>query len=299
MSEPRVLKLGLPKGSLEEATIELFRKAGWKIKTTSRSYFPTIDDDEIRCTLARPQEMPRYIAGGTLDAGVTGKDWIEENGVSLHVVDDFVYSKATLRPTRWVLAVPAESPVQRIEDLAGKRVASEMTRFTERFFRERGIDVEVEFSWGATEAKAADGLVDAIVEVTETGSTIRAHGLRIIADLLESNPRLVASHEAWADPWRRQKIEQVARLLRGAMSAEGLVGIKMNVRRDRLDEVIGLIPSITAPTVSNLYPTAALKGEEWLSVESVIEEKTVRDLIPRLLRAGAVGIVEYPLNKVI
>jgi ATP phosphoribosyltransferase len=243
--------------------------------------------------------MPRYIAGGTLDAGVTGKDWIEENGVDLHVVADFIYSKASLRPTRWVLAVAAASPIQKLEDLAGKRIASEMTNFTRRYFESRGIEVEVEFSWGVTEAKAADGLVDAIVEVTETGTTIKAHGLRIIADLLESNPQLVASHEAWADPWKREKIEQIHLLLRGGMAAESRVGIKMNVRKDRLEQVIAMIPSITAPTVSNLWPTPTLHGEEWFSIESVIEEATVRDLIPGLIKAGAVGIVEYPLNKVL
>ena len=293
------LKLGVPKGSLEQPTIELFRKAGWKITGAERSYFPTIDDAEIRCALVRPQEMPRYIAGGTLDAGVTGKDWTIENGVDLHVVDDFIYSKASLRPTRWVLAVPTDSSIRAVEDLAGKRVASEMTNFTRRYFESRGIAVEVEFSWGATEAKAADGLVDAIVEVTETGSTIRAHGLRIVADLLESNPQLVASHAAWADPWKREKIEQIALLLRGGMAAESRVGIKMNVPKADLDRVIAMIPSITAPTVSNLYPTANLHGQEWFSIESVIEEATVRDLIPRLIKAGAVGIVEYPLNKVL
>ena len=299
MNDERVLRLDLPKNSLEQATIELFRKAGWKISTSERSYFPSIDDPDIRCALVRPQEMPRYIAGGTLDAGVTGKDWIVENAVDLHVVDDFMYSKASLRPTKWVLAVPADSPVRRAEDLAGKRIASEMVHFTERYFRERNIDVEVEFSWGVTEAKAADGLVDAIVEVTETGSTIRAHGLRIVAELLESNPQLVASHEAWSDPWKREKIEQISLLLRGGMSAETLVGIKLNVRKKDVEPVVAMIPSITAPTVSNLYPTANLHGEQWFSVESVITEATVRDLIPKLIRAGAVGIVEYPLNKVI
>jgi ATP phosphoribosyltransferase len=299
MKAERMLRLGLPKGSLEQPTIELFRKAGWKITNADRSYFPQIDDPEIRCALVRPQEMPRYIAGGTLDAGVTGKDWIVENDVELHVVDDFVYSKTSLRPTRWVLAVPADSPVRRLEDLAGKRIASEMTRFTERFFRERGIPVEVEFSWGATEAKAADGLVDAVVEVTETGTTLRAHGLRIVAELLESNPQLVANPAAWADPWKREKIEQISLLLRGGMAAESRVGIKLNVRRQDLEAVISMIPSITAPTVANLYPTASLHGEEWFSVESVVDEATVRDLIPKLIRAGAVGIVEYPLNKVI
>jgi len=295
----RVLKLGLPKGSLEQATIELFRKAGWKISGSDRSYFPSIDDPEIRGALMRPQEMPRYIADGTLDAGVTGKDWIVENGVELTIVADFVYSKVSRRPTRWVLAVPTDSPIHRLEDLKGKRIASEMTNFTRRYFAERGIEVHVEFSWGATEAKAADGLVDAIVEVTETGSTIRAHGLRIIADLLESNPQLVANPAALADPWKREKIHQIERLVVGAMAAETQVGIKMNVRQDHLEQVIALIPSLTAPTVANLHPTPNLHGEHWLSVESVISEATVRELAPKLLAAGAVGIIEYPLNKVL
>jgi ATP phosphoribosyltransferase len=295
----RVLKLGLPKGSLEQATIELFRRAGWKISGGERSYFPSIDDPEIRCALMRPQEMPRYIADGTLDAGVTGKDWIVENGVDLEVVADFVYSKVSRRPTRWVLAVPADSPIRTLEDLAGKRIASEMTNFSRRYFDDRGIPVHVEFSWGATEAKAAEGLVDAIVEVTETGSTIRAHGLRIIADLLESNPQLVANSAAMADPWKREKIAQIERLVVGAMAAESQVGIKMNVRKNDLERVIALIPSLTAPTVANLHPTPNLHGEHWLSVESVISEAIVRELVPKLLAAGACGIIEYPLNKVL
>jgi ATP phosphoribosyltransferase len=288
----RVLKLGLPKGSLEQATIELFRKAGWKISGSDRSYFPSIDDPEIRGALMRPQEMPRYIADGTLDAGVTGKDWIVENGVELTIVADFVYSKVSRRPTRWVLAVPADSSIHRLEDLKGKRIASEMTNFTRRYFAERGIEVHVEFSWGATEAKAADGLVDAIVEVTETGSTIRAHGLRIVCELFESVPQLIANRDAWNTPWKREKIEQIGLLLPGALRAEAQVGLKMNVPPARLQEVIALLPAITAPTVSPLY------GTDWFAVESVIAEATVRDLIPRLLRAGAVGIIEYPLNKI-
>jgi len=299
VSTERVLKLGLPKGSLEQATIELFRKAGWRISGGERSYFPSIDDPEIRCALMRPQEMPRYIADGTLDAGVTGKDWIVENGVDLEVVADFVYSKVSRRPTRWVLAVPADSPIHKLEDLAGKRIASEMTNFSRRYFEERGIAVQVEFSWGATEAKAAEGLVDAIIEVTETGSTIRAHGLRIVADLLESNPQLVANSSAMADPWKREKIAQIERLVVGAMAAESQVGIKMNVRKDDLERVIALIPSLTAPTVANLHPTPNLHGEHWLSVESVISEAMVRELVPKLLGTGAVGIIEYPLNKVL
>lgn len=293
------LKLGLPKGSLEAATLELFRKSGWKITTSSRSYFPTIDDGTLRCSLVRAQEMSRYVESGSLDAGITGKDWTQENGSDVHVVTELVYSKASFRPVRWVLAVPHDSPVKKIEDLQGRRVATEMVNFTRRYFAERKIPVEVEFSWGATEAKAAEGLVDAIVEVTETGSTIRAHGLRIVADLLESNPQLIANKEAWRDPWKKKKIEQIRMLLRGALSAENKVGIKMNVAEADLDNVVQLIPSITAPTIATLYPTAALKGVKWFSIESVIAEDVVRDLIPKLIQNGAVGIIEYPLNKII
>jgi ATP phosphoribosyltransferase len=293
------LKLGIPKGSLELATIELFKKSGWKITTSSRSYFPSVDDETLRCSLARPQEMSRYVEMGTLDAGITGKDWTQENESDVQVVAEMVYSKVSFRPTRWVLAVPHDSPITKIEDLNGKRIATEMVKFTKRYFAERKIPVEVEFSWGATEAKAAEGLVDAIVEVTETGATIRAHGLRIIADLLESCPLLIANKQAWQDPWKRAKIDQIRLLLQGALSAENKVGIKLNVPEADLDQVIQLIPSITAPTIATLYQSAALKGVKWYSVESVITENIVRDLIPQLIRAGAVGIIEYPLNKII
>ena len=293
------LKLGLPKGSLEVATIELFKRSGWKISTSSRSYFPSVDDETLRCSLARPQEMSRYVEMGTLDAGITGKDWIQENESDVLVVTEMVYSKVSFRPTRWVLAVPHDSPVTKIEDLKGKRIATEMVKFTKRYFAERNIPVEVEFSWGATEAKAAEGLVDAIVEVTETGTTIRTHGLKIIADLLESCPQLIANKEAWKDSWKRAKIEQIKLLLQGALSAESKVGIKLNVAEGDLDQVVQLIPSITAPTIANLYQSAALKGVKWYSVESVIAESVVRDLIPQLIEAGAVGIIEYPLNKII
>ena len=293
------LKLGLPKGSLEEATLNLFRKSGWKITGSSRSYFPTIDDDTLHCSLARPQEMSRYVESGTLDAGITGKDWTFENQSDIVVVAEMVYSKASFRPTRWVLAVPQDSPIKTIEDVKGKRVATEMVNFTKRYFQERNIDVEVEFSWGATEAKAAQGLVDAIVEVTETGTTIRAHGLKIIAEMMESCPQLIANKQAWQDPWKRQKIEQIKMLLQGALSAEAKVGIKLNVTEADLEKVIGLIPSITAPTVATLYPSPRLKGVKWFSVESVIDEQQVRDLIPQLIQNGAVGIIEYPLNKII
>ena len=293
------LKLGLPKGSLEVATVALFKKSGWKITTSSRSYFPSIDDDTLRVSLARPQEMSRYVESGTLDAGITGKDWTQENESDVHVVAEMIYSKATFKPTRWVLAVPHDSPITKVEQLKGKRVATEMVKFTKRYFAERNIPVHVEFSWGATEAKAAEGLVDAIVEVTETGATIRAHGLKIIAELLESCPQLIANKTAWKDPWKKAKIEQIQLLLQGALSAEDKVGIKLNVPETDLDKVVQLIPSITAPTIATLYQSAALKGVKWYSVESVIAESVVRDLIPKLIQNGAVGIIEYPLNKII
>ena len=287
------LTFGIPKGSLEKATIELFRRSGWKIEGGSRSYFPDVDDKEMRCILARPQEMSRYVQGGSLDAGITGKDWTLENDSDIHVVADFVYSKASMRPTRWVVVVNGDSPITDLSQLAGKRIATEMVGLTKRHFSERGIDVTVEFSWGATEAKVAQGLVDAIVEVTETGSTIRAHGLKIIHEICESNPQLIASHEAWNDPWKRAKIEQISLLLNGAMQAEAKVGLKMNVPKDVLDDIVKMLPSITSPTVSHLY------GSDWFAVESVISEHVVRDLIPELRKAGAEGIIEYPLNKII
>lgn len=293
------LKLGIPKGSLENQTIELFAKAGWRITTSERSYFPSIDDPDIRCSFMRPQEMSTYIEAGVLDAGVTGQDWIIENGSQVHTICDLVYSKVSLQGTRWVLVVREDSPVQRPEDLQGKRVATELVNVTRSFFAGRGIDVDVEFSWGATEAKVAEGLVDAIVDVTETGSTLRANKLRIVAELQRSNPQLVANEAAWADPARREKLEQIALLLTGALAARGKVGIKLNVPENRLDAVIELLPSLTAPTVSNLFPTARLHGEKWFSVESVIAEATVRDLIPRLIQTGATGIIEYPLNKIV
>jgi len=293
------LKLGLPKGSLEAATIELFRKSGWTITGMNRSYFPSVDDNSLRCSVVRAQEMSRYVESGTLDAGITGRDWIQENDSHVQFVTELVYAKASLRPTRWVLAVPHDSPVNKIEDLKGKKVATEMVNFTRRLFAEHNTPVEVEFSWGATEAKAAEGLVDAIVEVTETGSTIRAHGLRIVADLLESAPQLIANKKAWDDPWKRSKIEQLSTLLQGALSAQHKVGIKMNVAEANVEKIIDLIPSLTAPTVAPLYPTKALGGQKWFSVESVIAEDIARELIPDLITNGAVGIIEYPLNKVI
>jgi ATP phosphoribosyltransferase len=289
----KYLKLGIPKGSLEKSTIELFRKAGWNITTSSRSYFPHIDDDEIRCSLARPQEMSRFVEIGTLDAGITGRDWIMENDSKVVVVEDLIYSKETQQPARWVVIVPENSPIKRLEDLEGKKIYTELVNYTKRYFSERNIKVEVEFSWGATEAKVLEGLADAAVDVTETGATLRANGLRIVEEILVTYPQLIANQKAWEDPWKRSKILAIARLLKGALQASTMVGLKMNVRRKDLEKITAILPSITAPTISDLY------DKEWVAVETVISEKQVRDLIPKLLEAGAVGIIEYPLNKVL
>ena len=287
------LKLGIPKGSLENATIALFEKSGWRIKLASRNYFPEVDDPELSCSICRPQEMSRYIEGGMLDAGITGKDWTLENESDVEVVADLVYSKVSKKPTRWVIAVPGDSSITRIEQLDGKRIATELVNVTRRFFEQRGIKVEITFSWGATEAKAVSGLADAIVEVTETESTIRAHGLRVIHELMQSNTQLIASKAALADPWKREKIENIAMLLQGALRADRIVGLKMNVPTEKLDFVISMLPSLNAPTVAQLYK------QEWFSVETVISEHQVRDLVPRLKKSGAEGIIEYSLNKVI
>ncbi|MDA8137431.1 MAG: ATP phosphoribosyltransferase [Desulfobacteraceae bacterium] len=287
------LKLGIPKGSLQNATIALFKRSGWAIDVNGRSYFPEIDDDEIECAICRAQEMSRYVESGTMDAGLTGKDWIAENQSDVHVVCDLVYSKVSSRPARWVLAVPRDSEITSLEGLKGKKIATELVGFTKRFFAERKIDVSVEFSWGATEAKVVSGLADAIVEVTETGSTIKAHGLKILMDLMLTNTQLIANHAAWKDPAKRQKIEQIALLLQGALRGEKLVGLKMNVAKEKLEGVVKLLPSLNAPTVSPLYQSA------WFAVESVVDTHVVRELIPKLLRAGAEGIIEYPLNKVV
>ena len=289
----KVLKLGIPKGSLEKATIELFEKSGWRIKLSSRNYFPEVDDDELSCSICRAQEMSRYVENGVLDAGITGKDWILENDSDVVVVADLVYSKVSKRPTRWVLAVPGDSEIRSLEDLQGKKIATELVNFTRRYFAERGIDVSVEFSWGATEGKVVSGLADAIVEVTETETTIRAHGLRIVHELMTSNTQLIANRASWEDPWKREKIENMALLLQGALRADRIVGLKMNVPEDRLQAVIDILPSLNAPTVASLYQT------DWFSVETVISAHQVRNLIPRLIRAGAEGIIEYSLNKVI
>jgi ATP phosphoribosyltransferase len=287
------LKLGIPKGSLESATISLFKRSGWTINVNGRSYFPEINDDGVECAICRAQEMSRYVENGTLDAGLTGKDWIEENRSDVHVVSDLVYSKVSARPARWVLAVAYDSPVKKIEDLEGKKVTTELVEYTKRYFKERNINVSVEFSWGATEAKVVSGLADAIVEVTETGSTIKAHGLRIIHELMQTNTRLIANHESWKNSKKRNKIEQIALLLKGALLAEKLVGLKMNVPEASLEKIVSLLPSLNAPTVSSLYQS------NWYSVETVAGSDIIRDLIPELLKNGAEGIIEYPLNKVV
>ena len=288
-----VLKLGIPKGSLEKATIELFEKAGWIIKVKSRNYFPTIDDDEISCAIVRAQEMARYVETGVFDVGLTGLDWILENNADVEIITDLIYSKSSTKKAKWVLAVPSSSDINRIEDCAGKKISTELVNFTRKYFEERNIPVSVEFSWGATEAKVAGGLVDAIVEVTETGTTIKAHGLKIIHTLLETNTKLIANKNSMKDPWKKSKIQQIAMLLKGALNAENMVGLKMNVPDDKLEKVIDILPSITAPTVSRLY------NEKWFSVETVVSENVVRKIIPELLKRGADGIIEYALNKIV
>ena len=288
-----VLKLGIPKGSLENNTVDLFKKAGWRISYDSRSYFPDIDDPEISCTLVRAQEMSRYIEDGHLDLGLTGIDWILENESDVVPVQDLIYSKVSTRRARWVLVVREDSPYKSIEDMEGKHISTELVNFTKKYFAERKINVHVEFSWGATEAKVVEGLVDAVVEVTETGSTIKANKLRIIHDLMKTNPQLIANRASWNDPWKRKKIEQIRTLLIGSLQAMGKVGIKLNVSKENLEKVMSLLPSLKAPTISSLY------SEEWFAIESVIDTGVVRDLIPVLLEAGAQGIIEYPLNKVI
>jgi ATP phosphoribosyltransferase len=287
------LKFGIPKGSLQNATIALFKRSGWHINVNGRSYFPEIDDESIECAICRAQEMSRYVQNGTLDAGLTGKDWIAENSSDVHVVADLVYSKVSSRSARWVVAVPYDSPVKRLEDLAGKKIATELTEFTRRYFAERNIEVIVEFSWGATEAKVVSGLADAVVEVTETESTLKAHGLRIIHELMQTNTQLIVNHESWKNPRKRKKIDQIALLLKGALLGQKMVGLKMNVPGDLMEDVINMLPSLNAPTVASLYQS------KWFSVEIVVASDIVRELIPKLLEHGAEGIIEYPLNKVV
>ena len=279
-----ILKLGIPKGSLQNATINLFKRSGWKINVNGRSYFPEINDNTIECALSRAQEMSRHVENGTLDAGLTGRDWIAENKSDVHVIADLVYSKVSARPARWVLAVTHDSPIKKLEDIEGKKVATELVEFTKNYFSERNLNVKVEFSWGATEAKVVSGLADAIVEVTETESTIKAHGLRIIHELMQTNTQFIANHDAWKDPKKREKLEQIALLLNGALVAEKLVGLKMNVPEKYIDKIVSLLPSLNAPTVAPLYQS------DWFSVESVVSIEVVRDLIPELLKNGAEGI---------
>ena len=286
------IRLGIPKGSLQEATVKMFRKAGFYIGISERSYFPSIDDDQIEVILFRAQEMSRYVEDGILDVGITGEDWIKENGSRVVRVADLIYAKQSMRPVRWVLAVPQESKIRKVKDLKGKRVATELVSVTKEYLKKNKVSADVEFSWGATEVKAALG-VDAIVEVTETGSSLRANNLREVATVCESTTQLIANRKSWMTPWKRAKIENLALLLKGAILAEEKVGLKMNVARRDLKAVLGLLPAMKKPTVSNLT------DPDWVDVDTIIDEKVVKDIIPELKRAGAQGIIEYPLNKVI
>jgi len=287
-----ILQLGLPAGSLQVATGELFERAGYNVHYPSRSYFPTIDDNEIECMLIRAQEMSRYVENGTLDAGLTGKDWITENNSDVVEVTELIFSKVSRRPVRWVLCVPEDSPVKEVKDLEGKRIATEGVGLTKSFLAEHGVNAEVEFSWGATEVKAPR-LVDAIVEVTETGSSLRANNLRIVAEVLQSTPRFIANKKAYQDPWKKQKIDDLALMLRAAMSAEGKVVLMMNAKKEDLPVIEDLLPSAQSPTISTLA------DHQWVSVSTVAEEKDVRKLFPKLKAAGATGIVEYQLTKLL
>jgi ATP phosphoribosyltransferase len=287
------LRLGIPKGSLEAATIALFDQAGWHIVPRSRHYYPEVDDPELSCALVRAQEMAPYVANGTLDLGLTGLDWILETEAQVEQIGTLTYSKSSDQPSRWVLIVPQDSPIRSAADLAGKKVATELVSFTKRYLGERGIQAQVEFSWGATEAKVVEGLVDAAVEITETGSTIRAHGLRIVEDLLYTETRLIAHPAALQDPWKKAKIDQVALMLQAALTARHKVALKLNVATENLDAVVALLPSLHAPTVSHLYDA------RWLAVETIVDASRVRELIPGLRAAGAEGILEYELRKMV
>jgi ATP phosphoribosyltransferase len=286
------LRLGIPAGSLQEATGELFRKAGYKITFASRSYYPTIDDPEIQCTLIRAQEMPRYVQDGSLDCGLTGYDWILENDAKVKELAELIFSKVSKRPVCWVLAVPNDSPVQQVGDLRGKRIATEVVNLTRRWLAKHGVEAQVEFSWGATEVKPPR-LADAIVEVTETGSSLRANNLRIVAELLQSTTRFISNEKSYADPWKKQKMDDLVLMLQGAMAAEGKVGLMMNVRKADLPAVLRILPALQKPTI------ASLSDAEWVDVNTILDETTVRHIVPQLKQAGARGIVEYPLNKII
>ena len=288
----RILKLGIPAGSLQEATGDLFRKAGYKITFASRSYYPTIDDPEIHCTLIRAQEMPRYVQDGSLDCGLTGYDWILENDAKVIELAELIFSKVSRRPVRWVLAVPNDSPIQSVKDLQGKRIATEVVNLTRRWLAQHGVEAQVEFSWGATEVKPPK-LADAIIEVTETGSSLRANNLRIVTELLQSTTRFVTNERAYADPWKKQKMDDLILMLQGAMAAEGKVGLMMNVRKADLPAVLQILPALQTPTISSL------SDPEWVDVNTILDENIVRHIVPPLKQAGARGIVEYPLNKII
>jgi ATP phosphoribosyltransferase len=286
------LKLGIPKGSLESATIDLFRRAGFNVTTSSRSYFPSIDDPDIECMLIRAQEMARYVEDGVLDTGLTGRDWVQENEANVETIADLIYAKQSFGKVRWVLAVPEGSPFRTVKDLQGKIIATELVNTTERYLASRGVRAKVEFSWGATEVKPPE-LADAIVEVTETGSSLRANKLRIIDTVLESNTQLIANIESWADPWKRRKLEDMKLLLEGAMNALDKVGLMLNVQKQDLPAVLNVLPALKNPTISQL------SDEQWVAVNTILDETTVRNMIPRLKEAGAQGIVEYPLNKIV
>ncbi|HEX9137934.1 MAG TPA: ATP phosphoribosyltransferase [Nitrospirota bacterium] len=286
------LKLGLPKGSLQESTFKLFGKAGYRIQVSSRSYYPSIDDPDIECAMVRAQEMARYVDNGIFDVGLTGKDWILEQNADVVEVAELRYAKGGLTPVRWVVAVPEDSPIKSIKDLKGKRIATELVGYTKRYLKSKGVNADVEFSWGATEVKPPK-LADAIVELTETGSSLRANKLRIVEVMLESTTRVVANKKAWKDPWKRKKIENMTMLLQGALAAEEKVGLKMNVPKQALKDICGILPAMHSPTISHQADPS------WVSLEVMLDEKEARNLIPRLKRRGATGIVEYPLNKVI
>jgi ATP phosphoribosyltransferase len=292
MSSKKIIRFGLPKGSLQEATVQKMAKAGWNISVSSRSYLPYVDDAEMEIRLIRAQEISRYVEHGYLDCGITGHDWVIENGSDVHEVGEFLFSKVSRRPARWVLCVPENSPVKSVKDLQGKRIATEVVNLTKKYLKKNGVKAEVEFSWGATEVKAHE-LVDAIVEVTETGSSLRANKLRIVDELLSSTPRLIVNHDAWKDKWKKQKIETMAMLLKGALEAETKVGLKMNIRQKNLATLLAKLPALRNPTISSL----SLEG--WVAVETIIDEHVVREMIPALKAAGAEGIIEYPLNKVV